>query len=109
MPEQTFLYRAFCEHGGLLYVGITDNYERRLRQHAFGSEWWPSTDRITVVRYRTRWSARRAERYVIEHDNPVHNLAGAPLVPSPAEVHAVIDPVLPGVIVLNGPTWRRGA
>lgn len=102
-PQPTYLYRAFCTHGGLLYVGITTDYQRRLRQHAFGSEWWGDTSRVTVARYRTRWAAARAERYVIEHQNPRHNIAGLPLAPSDAERVAVVNAMLPGVIVIDGP------
>lgn len=103
MAESTYLYRAFCEHGGLLYVGITTDYNRRLRQHAFGSEWWSETERVTVIRYRTRWAARRAERYIIEHHHPLYNVAGRPMLPPDAEFKNVIDPVMPGVAILDGP------
>ena len=65
----------------LLYVGITDHYDRRMAQHA-EKRWWDSITKITREEFETRDLAAAAERRAIETERPLYNKA---LNPSAAE------------------------
>lgn len=72
-----YLYEAFCKYQGLLYVGITNDFQRRIRQHRATKDWWPEVDCVPVSEFTDRFSARRAELATIRHDHPSHNVDGA--------------------------------
>lgn len=71
----TSVYRLFDAAGRLLYVGMSQDVARRLRQHSTLQAWWPAVARVTTVEYPSRYAARRAERDAIAAENPVHNIA----------------------------------
>jgi predicted GIY-YIG superfamily endonuclease len=73
--DGTVLYRLYAEDGELLYVGITEHPERRLRHHALKKEWWPEVARQEVRSYQTRADAARAEHAAITRENPRYNVA----------------------------------
>jgi excisionase family DNA binding protein len=80
------LYRIFGDRSTLLYVGITDNYDRRMRQHSEKS-WWRDVRRIDTQEFATRTEALRAETVAIKAERPLHNRAQnapSPRTPLPA-------------------------
>lgn len=79
-PERTALYRLFDANDRLLYVGISENPERRWQTHAYTARatWWPQVARKTVKWYDTRPDAADAELKAIGSERPLHNLAGVP-------------------------------
>lgn len=72
---RTLLYRFYADDGGLLYVGITGDLSRRLRQHEKNKEWWVSIARIEAAVYPSRMEAAFAEHDAIETENPRFNKA----------------------------------
>jgi hypothetical protein len=87
------LYRAYTKFGELLYVGLTENFTGRLRQHSKNSEWFPEASRFETETFETKEELQAAEilaitvgkpRYNIMHNKPhksVATLRSAPVVP----------------------------
>ena len=48
------LYRFFDSEGKLLYVGISSNWQQRLKQHYKDSQFHYETTTITLERFNTR-------------------------------------------------------
>ena len=70
----TVLYRHWDAEGRLLYIGISHDAERRLREHRQCSPWAPQIAKVEMVEYRSRPEAARAERNAIRAENPIHNV-----------------------------------
>lgn len=73
--ETTVLYRFYADDGELLYAGITQEPERRMRRHSQDKPWWPEVVTTETRAYRTRDDAARAEHAVIMRENPRYNVA----------------------------------
>ena len=74
--EPTWLYQARCAHGGLLYVGIAYDVQRRVSQHRSTKSWWPEVDTVFAQRFETRAEAARLESAIIAGERPRYNIAG---------------------------------
>jgi hypothetical protein len=87
----TALYRIYGDADLLLYIGISDDFGRRWRQHAKKQPWWPERRWMTVDWYDSRAEAEDAETAAIKAEGPVHNIVHA--VPQPADwAHPVRAP-----------------
>lgn len=75
VPDPTWVYQLYCKHGGLLYVGIAYNLERRLKQHRGDKPWWPEVAKIDAYQFPTRMAAREAELAAITVRQPFYNVA----------------------------------
>lgn len=77
--QPTVLYRLYDCNDVLLYIGITNNLNRRLAQHAEDKTWWPQVDRnrTRVSFYDTRDAAEAAELVAIRDEEPKYNLVTA--------------------------------
>jgi hypothetical protein len=73
----TTVYRAFDADGELLYVGCTDNAEKRLKAHAKGSDWYPDAARWTFEEHATRAAGLAAEAAAIRAELPHCNVVDA--------------------------------
>jgi predicted GIY-YIG superfamily endonuclease len=73
-PVPTALYRLRDRSGDLLYVGITENPERRYNDHAKDKSWWPDVDDRSVEWFPTRNHAIAAEAEAIHTERPRHNV-----------------------------------
>ena len=71
----TTLYRIYGEKRSLLYVGITDDYDRRMRDHS-EKYWWRDVRQIETVDFASREEASAAETCAIKAEAPTHNRAG---------------------------------
>lgn len=71
----TTLYRIYGEGGALLYVGITGDYDKRMRQHS-EKAWWSEVRRIETEDHDDPKEAREAERLAIKGEAPKFNRAG---------------------------------
>jgi hypothetical protein len=68
------LYRHFDKDGKLLYVGISLNTLKRIRDHKSQSTWFDSVVRIEIERYPSREEALIAEERAIVEEKPLLNL-----------------------------------
>jgi excinuclease UvrABC nuclease subunit len=72
-PGPTDLYRVYDVVGRLLYVGISTDARRRIRQHRRTKSWAGLLYRVDVERHRTRAEALREEQHVIQTEHPLFN------------------------------------
>jgi predicted GIY-YIG superfamily endonuclease len=72
------LYRFFDSEGNLLYVGITNNWQLRLKQHYKTSDFHQEATQITLERFSTRLEVEKAELIAIATENPKYNKAFNP-------------------------------
>lgn len=74
METKTYLYRAYDCGGELCYVGITKNFDIRLRSHIADKPWWKDeVDHISVRIYDTRADAEFEEAKAIAEELPKYN------------------------------------
>jgi predicted GIY-YIG superfamily endonuclease len=57
----------------LLYIGISDNPERRLGEHKRSADWCDEIAATATEAYATRAEAIKAEPAAIETERPMHN------------------------------------
>jgi len=69
---ETIVYRFFRADGRLLYVGITQEREKRFLRHS-ERPWWPEVTRVRIETYPTRSEALEVETEAISAEAPVHN------------------------------------
>lgn len=70
----TILYRIYDGDEQLLYVGISDRWDRRMAEHAQAQPWWPADATARLTRYPNRQAALAAERHAIKTERPRHNV-----------------------------------
>lgn len=71
------VYRHLDEAGLLLYVGITNDPDRRLAEHKARAEWRDQIHAVTVIWADSRGAALDIEQHLITTERPVFNSAGA--------------------------------
>lgn len=71
---KTSLYRHFSADGRLLYVGVTDCIEKRNKQHAANSPWYPEVARTEVQDCLSRAHAEALERVAVQFEKPIYNV-----------------------------------
>jgi hypothetical protein len=71
--EPHALYRFYGAGGTLLYIGITNEIPRRLKEHNGDKPWWLGVANITVEHYPSRKSVLEAERRAIIAERPLYN------------------------------------
>jgi predicted GIY-YIG superfamily endonuclease len=67
------LYRHFDADGALLYVGVTNNPQRRMAEHRCRAAWRDEIHSVKVKWFCDRLSAEIAEREAITSERPVFN------------------------------------
>jgi hypothetical protein len=74
MPNDvmTLVYRLYAADGALLYVGITEELDKRFLRHS-ARLWWPEVASVLLEAYETRRDALRVESWAIYTEGPVHN------------------------------------
>lgn len=80
--QTTELYRFFAadgppNYGRLLYVGISIEAVRRMKQHRKNSEWMIGATRMTIERFLSREAAAQAEVNAIRTEYPAFNVTHA--------------------------------
>ena len=68
------VYRLYATNGALLYVGISNDVERRLSEHARTKHWWCYVDSVQVEQYQDRSGALNREAFVIRSEQPIFNV-----------------------------------
>lgn len=69
------LYRFFDKDHNLLYVGISNSWHQRLRQHYKDSDFYSEAVVMTMEHYKTREEVELAEKQAIESESPKYNKA----------------------------------
>lgn len=72
----TLLYRIYGADGTLLYVGVTCDWEERVRRHASTQPWWDEVEYVDFEPRQPRRLALAAERRAIAEERPLYNIAG---------------------------------
>lgn len=76
--QETILYQALDSFGVVLYVGITNNYKRRMIEHRCNSEWAALVAEYTTCTYPNRTQAKCEESRLISELDPRFNIAETP-------------------------------
>jgi predicted GIY-YIG superfamily endonuclease len=76
--EPAALYRLYNTDGTLLYIGITDNPDRRFKQHRDTKPWWPQVTQKSVEWRPNRLRALADEAAAIEAETPIYNIEHNP-------------------------------
>lgn len=71
------LYRFYSASGELLYVGITNDPDRRFSRHGSEKPWWCRVADIKIERFASREELAQAEVRAIETEHPRYNRAHA--------------------------------
>lgn len=71
---KTILYRLYGGDGDLLYVGISDNWPSRMKQHKKDKHWFGEVERLDLQAFATRSEALLSERAAIESEKPKFNV-----------------------------------
>lgn len=69
----TVLYLAY-NATETVYVGIADDWKRRLRQHRAVKAWWPTINSVVLIAHCCRFHALEAEAFAICNDRPTMNI-----------------------------------
>lgn len=73
-PERTAMYRIRGEADALLYIGVSDDFGRRWKQHAKKQPWWHEMRSLSVdCWYESRPEAEAAEAAAIKAEQPKYN------------------------------------
>ena len=75
---QETLYRFYDSDDTLLYVGISSNWQQRLKQHYKNSNFHDEAVVITLEHFETREQVESAEKQAILSENPKYNKAYNP-------------------------------
>ena len=74
MSVRTAIYRLYSADGTLLYVGMSNDPDRRFGEHADSQPWWAEVRKFEVgTWYPSRSAAAEAERVAIRSEQPKHN------------------------------------
>jgi hypothetical protein len=71
----TILYRFYGENNALLYIGISDKWISRMKQHSYDKPWFEDVETVRIQRFSSRPDALAAERAAIHAEHPKHNVA----------------------------------
>jgi predicted GIY-YIG superfamily endonuclease len=93
-PTGYFLYRHYDQDEKLLYVGITDQPPRRLKEHLRSAPWRGFIVSVTAQRFNSQPEAAVAERIAIRDENPIWNIHRLPVereTPVPSQIHLPVS------------------
>jgi predicted GIY-YIG superfamily endonuclease len=72
--DRHVLYRCYSIRKALLYVGITNDPQRRFDSHSTESEWWKYVEDIELQNFPSRRMLIEAEAAAIQSENPIYNV-----------------------------------
>lgn len=72
-PGPVAVYRYFNAEGALMYVGSTENLEKRHGKHRSSSWWWAFISDTCVSWYPSREEAEDEERRAYAKEHPLYN------------------------------------
>lgn len=68
------VYKLYASDGEPLYIGVTSDLHRRMREHRRQALWWGWVARSVIVRYPSRQAAELAEAAAIASEGPAFNV-----------------------------------
>jgi predicted GIY-YIG superfamily endonuclease len=78
-----YTYIAYSTSGEVLYVGLSSDPLKRLREHRKSSAWFVRCSRVECFRHPNRPDAARAEWQLIKALKPRFNTVGVDVTPDP--------------------------
>lgn len=78
----SWVYALLSADNRWLYIGVTNDPQRRVNEHRKSKPWWPEVDRVGLMQLPDRLSACAMEAYAIEVFRPLHNVAIEPFYPA---------------------------
>lgn len=69
----TYVYRLYDTEDRLLYVGVANDLDVRLKRHANEKDWWSLVARRDITQFDNRLDAMYEESRAIERESPIHN------------------------------------
>lgn len=72
-PDRHWVYRVYSWTGLLLYIGCTNDVDRRLKEHRTRSPWYALADNARTVWFDGPAAAHQAERDAIRTERPLFN------------------------------------
>lgn len=114
--DEVVVYQATDQLGCVLYIGQTNDIERRVREHQRLSVWWKFVVRIDLVRRcSSRAEAIDAEQFLIKECRPLYNqhhcVSAAAMAPyrllAEAGLHPVLATIDEACAAILGPITRR--
>lgn len=73
-PRPCHLYHVYDAAGALIYVGMTDDVDRRMRDHELTKTWWVEVASTWVLTYPSRAACAAAEALAIHLLRPRYNI-----------------------------------
>lgn len=70
------LYRMYGDGANPIYIGITGDPGRRIKEHSKDKRWWSQVKTIQLEHYPTRRDLETAELEAIELEKPAYNKVG---------------------------------
>lgn len=90
LTDMHAVYRMFDDRGRLLYVGVTGNPSRRIKEHS-EKRWFPLVTSIRLEWFQTRAAAVLAESRAIQAERPRLNITVPPTAgEEPPEARSVV-------------------
>lgn len=74
MNKDNYLYRHFDGEGNLLYVGISIDPIKRLKDHSVAAHWFSKIKSVTIEEFESRNLVIDAEKNAIKNENPIYNI-----------------------------------
>lgn len=74
MSDVHVLYRHYDKGGNLLYVGVTNNFARRIKEHSKFSSWFSDVSNVTLEHFDDRETLLQAEKTAIQSERPIFNI-----------------------------------
>lgn len=68
------LYRHYDKDGTLLYVGVSGNPDKRLKQHRYASRWSELIEKMEIQKFASLKDALEAEKKAIIDERPLYNI-----------------------------------
>lgn len=106
-----YVYRLYDSTNTLLYVGVSEDLSRRMRQHRRTKTWWNEVASVTAMEFSDEWMALIGERVAIADEAPKYNLRRKRVTEGDRRVTAQIHRLSPGPIpfdlqkLLTGDRW----
>jgi predicted GIY-YIG superfamily endonuclease len=72
--EEYALYRTYSKDGTLLYIGQSNSWPRRMKEHSRHSDWFEYVADVKIERHSSKSELDEAERQAIVVEKPIHNI-----------------------------------